>query len=53
VALQGSLLARHAPPPVADAFAARAGTAYGTLPPGLGCRSIIDRNLPIVELTTA
>ena len=53
VALQGSLLARHAPAPVADAFAARAGAAYGTLPPGLDCRSIIDRHLPIVELTTA
>jgi putative acyl-CoA dehydrogenase len=53
VALQGSLLARHAPAPVADAFAARAGAAYGTLPPGLDFRSIIDRHLPIVELTTA
>jgi putative acyl-CoA dehydrogenase len=53
VALQGSLLARHAPPPVADAFRAREGAAYGTLPPGLDWRSIIDRNLPISELTTA
>jgi len=53
VALQGSLLARHAPAPVADAFAARAGAAYGALPPSLDFRSIIDRNLPIVELTTA
>ena len=53
VALQGSLLARHAPHPVADAFGARAGSAYGTLPPGLDSRSIIDRNLPIVELTSA
>ena len=53
VALQGSLLARHAPAPVADAFAARVGAAYGPLPPGIDFRSIIDRNLPIVELTTA
>jgi putative acyl-CoA dehydrogenase len=53
VALQGSLPARHAPGPVADALAAGAGAAYGTLPAGLDLRSIIERNLPIVELTTA
>jgi putative acyl-CoA dehydrogenase len=53
VALLGSLLARHAPAPVADAFAARGGAAYGTLPPVLDFRSIIDRHLPIMELTTA
>jgi len=53
MALQRSLLTRHAPAPVADAFAARGGAAYGTLPPGLDFRSIIDRHLPIVELTTA
>jgi len=53
VALQGSLLARHAPAPVADAFRARDGAAYGTLSTGLDLRSIIDRHLPILELTTA
>jgi putative acyl-CoA dehydrogenase len=53
VALQGSLLVRHAPAPVADAFRARAGAAYGSLPAGLDLRSIIDRHLPIVVLTTA
>jgi len=53
VALQGSLLVRHAPAPVADAFRARDRAAYGSLPPGLDLRSIIDRNLPIVVLTSA
>ena len=49
VALQGSLLRRHAPAAVADAFAARDGGAYGSLPRGLDLRSIIDRNLPITD----
>ncbi len=46
--LQGSLLVRHAPPAVADAFCASrlAGDwahAFGTLPPGLDLAAIIDR----------
>jgi putative acyl-CoA dehydrogenase len=52
-ALQATLLVRHAPAPVADAFRARAGGAYGTLPPGCDFSSIIDRNRPITGLTTA
>jgi putative acyl-CoA dehydrogenase len=51
VALQGSLLVRHAPPAVADAFCAArltgsAGRAYGTLPDGVDAKAIIDRALP-------
>ena len=48
VALQGSLLLRHAPAPVADAFAGRAG-GYGTLPVGVDCRFIVDRHRPITD----
>jgi putative acyl-CoA dehydrogenase len=51
--LQGSLLARHAPGPVADAFLARPGGAYGTLPAGTDFPSIIERHRPITGLTTA
>jgi putative acyl-CoA dehydrogenase len=52
VALQGALLVRFAPAPVADAFCAtrldrRGGRVYGTLPRGLDARSIIDRALPV------
>jgi putative acyl-CoA dehydrogenase len=52
VALQGSLLVRHAPPAVADAFCAArltgaAGRAYGTLPDGVDAKAIIDRALPV------
>ena len=48
---QGSLLVRHAPPAVADAFCASrlagdAGRAFGTLPPGVDARSIVDRARP-------
>jgi len=51
VALQGSLLLRHAPPAVADAFCAGRlgdglGRAYGTLPAGVDARAIVDRALP-------
>jgi putative acyl-CoA dehydrogenase len=51
LALQGSLLVRHAPPPVADAFCASrlgsgGGRAYGTLPAGVDATAIIDRALP-------
>jgi putative acyl-CoA dehydrogenase len=51
LAFQGSLLVRHAPPAVADAFCAsrlsgEAGFNYGTLPAGIDMRAIIDRHLP-------
>ncbi len=50
-ALQGSLLVRHAPPAVADAFCAArlagdAGLNYGTLPTGADVESIIERHTP-------
>jgi putative acyl-CoA dehydrogenase len=49
LALQGSLLVRHAPPAVADAFAASRldgdwGRAFGTLPAGTDFEAIIDRH---------
>ena len=52
VALQGSLLVRHAPPAVADAFCAarlngEGGRVYGTLPRGVDAGAIIDRALPV------
>ena len=48
---QGSLLVRHAPAAVADAFCASrlAGDshhAFGTMPPGIDARSIIARSRP-------
>ena len=48
LALQGSLLVRHAPAAVADAFCAsrlarEGGHAWGTLPAGTDARAIIDR----------
>jgi putative acyl-CoA dehydrogenase len=51
LALQGSLLVRHAPAAVADAFCAarlagEGGRVYGTLPPGVDAGAIIDRALP-------
>ncbi len=51
LALQASLLVRHAPPAVADAFCAGRlgddrGRVYGTLPSGIDARAIIDRALP-------
>jgi putative acyl-CoA dehydrogenase len=51
--LQGSLLVRHAPAAVADAFCASRlgrdwGNAYGTLPPSLDFTSIIERVTPTV-----
>ncbi|MDE3133027.1 MAG: acyl-CoA dehydrogenase family protein [Acidobacteriota bacterium] len=50
LALQASLLVRHALPAVADAFCAarlggEAGRAYGTLPDGVDVRAVIDRAL--------
>jgi len=48
LALQGSLLVRHAPSAVADAFCAGrlggdGGRAFGTLPPGVDLAAILDR----------
>jgi putative acyl-CoA dehydrogenase len=48
-ALQSSLLRRHAPAAVAEAFAARDSSVYGALPAGLDARSIIDRHRPITD----
>jgi putative acyl-CoA dehydrogenase len=50
VALQASLLVRHAPPAVSDAFCAsrvggESGLAYGTLPEAADCESIATRAL--------
>jgi putative acyl-CoA dehydrogenase len=52
--LQGSLLVRHAPPAVADAFCASrldrdGGLEYGTLPAGVDFESIIARSRPLVH----
>ena len=49
--LQGSLLVRHAPTEVADAFCAtrlgdEGGRAYGTLPRGTDCTAIVERHRP-------
>jgi putative acyl-CoA dehydrogenase len=44
LALQGSLLLRHAPDYVSDAFLAARGREYGTLPRGVDCARIIARN---------
>lgn len=51
VALQASLLVRHSPQPVADAFCAtrlarQGGRAFGTLPAGIDLETIINRGLP-------
>jgi putative acyl-CoA dehydrogenase len=49
IALQGSLLVRHAPAVVSDAFCAarlgEGGRAFGTLPPGADVGAIADRAL--------
>jgi putative acyl-CoA dehydrogenase len=52
LALQASLLVRHAPAAVTDAFCASrlgrdAGHVYGTLPAGVDAKSIIDRAFPV------
>ena len=52
VALQASLLVRHAPAAVSDAFCAtrlagQGGRVYGTLPAGVDAGAIIDRALPV------
>ena len=51
--LQGSLLVRHAPSEVADAFCAarlggEGGRAYGTLPRGVDAAAIVERHRPRV-----
>ncbi|MFL5861488.1 MAG: acyl-CoA dehydrogenase family protein [Solirubrobacteraceae bacterium] len=51
VALQASLLVRHAPPAVADAYCAGRldgdrGRVYGTLPAGVDAAAIIGRAVP-------
>jgi putative acyl-CoA dehydrogenase len=51
LALRGSLLVRHAPPAVADAFCAArlggdGGLAYGTLPAGADTAAIVARHTP-------
>ena len=54
LALEASLLVRHAPPFVADAFCAArlsgdggGSTTYGTLPAGVDAQALIDRALPV------
>jgi putative acyl-CoA dehydrogenase len=52
--LQGSLLVRHAPAAVADAFCASrlggdGGLEYGTLPAGSDFGAIVERSLPDVD----
>jgi putative acyl-CoA dehydrogenase len=49
----GSLLVRHAPAPVADAYCASrlagdSGRAFGTLPAGADVRAIVDRARPTI-----
>ena len=51
LALQASLLVRHAPPAIADAFCVSRlgpdrGHAYGTLPPTVDAEAILARTLP-------
>ncbi|WP_130335518.1 DNA alkylation response protein [Streptomyces sp. BK022] len=52
LALQASLLVRHAPPAVADAFCATRlggdwGHSFGTLPSGVDLAAILERGLPV------
>jgi putative acyl-CoA dehydrogenase len=52
LSLQASLLVRHSPGPVADAFCAsrlerQGGQVYGTLPAGVDAKAIIERALPV------
>jgi putative acyl-CoA dehydrogenase len=53
ICLQASLLVRHAPSEVADAFCATrldgaTGRPFGTLPRGTDCRAIVERHRPEV-----
>jgi putative acyl-CoA dehydrogenase len=55
LALQGSLLVRHAPAAVADAFCAsrlggEGGLEYGTLPAGTDFGAIVERHSPLHNL---
>ncbi len=50
--LQASLLVRHSPSAVADAFCAsrlggQGGRVYGTLPPGVDAKAVIERAYPV------
>jgi putative acyl-CoA dehydrogenase len=51
LALEASLLVRHSPAAVADAFCAArlggGGRVYGTLPPGIDAGAIVERALPV------
>ena len=52
LALQGSLLVRHSPPPwrtpsARAGWRGEGGRVYGTLPPGVAAKEIIDRALPL------
>jgi putative acyl-CoA dehydrogenase len=52
VGLQASMLVRHSPPAVADAFCAsrlggQGGRVYGTLPPGVDAKAVIERAYPV------
>ena len=52
--LQASLLVRHAPVEVGDAFCAarlggEGGRAYGTLPRGVECAAIVERHRPRLD----
>jgi putative acyl-CoA dehydrogenase len=54
VALQATLLVRHAPGFVAEAFLASRiagdrGQAFGTLPPGIDTRAIVERADPLIS----
>jgi putative acyl-CoA dehydrogenase len=54
--LQASLLVRHAPAEVADAFCAtrlggEGGRAYGTLPAGVEAAAIVERHTPRLPLS--
>jgi putative acyl-CoA dehydrogenase len=56
--LQGSLVVRHSPPAVAEAFLASRlggdwGQAFGTLPPGVDFEAIIERHRPRLEPATS
>src|SRR5438477_6967270 len=53
VAFQASLLVRHGPTQVADAFVAsrvsgERGAAFGTLPPGTQFEAIVSRTTPVL-----
>jgi putative acyl-CoA dehydrogenase len=55
LALQASLLIRHSPPFVADAFRAarlgpEAGLSYGALPAGVDAAAVVERHRPAPAL---